>query len=54
MTISDVRPGASLQHARAGADWVAASHSAVHRILRESGWSSDHRNAAQASERAIP
>src|SRR4051795_9053116 len=45
MTIFDVRPEAGLQRAPEGEGWVAASHAAVQSVLREPGWSSDHRNA---------
>jgi len=45
MTIFDVRPEAGLQRAPEDDGWVAASHAAVSAVLREPGWSSDHRNA---------
>ena len=45
MTIFDVRPEAGLQRAPEGDGWVAASHAAVQTILREPGWSNDHRKA---------
>jgi cytochrome P450 len=45
VTIFDVRPEAGLQRAPEGEGWVAASHAAVQTVLREPGWSSDHRNA---------
>ncbi len=45
MTIFDVRPGVGLQRAPDGDGWVAASHAAVQTVLREPGWSSDHRQA---------
>lgn len=58
MTIFDIRPGTGLQRAPDGDGWVAASHAAVQSVLRESGWSSDHRNAsghaAYQAERGIP
>ncbi|MEY2475969.1 MAG: pimeloyl-[acyl-carrier protein] synthase [Actinomycetota bacterium] len=58
MTIFDVRPEAGLQRAPEGDGWVAASHAAVQRLLREPGWSNDHRkatgHAAYQSERGIP
>ena len=57
MTIFDVRPEAGLQRAPEGDGWVAASHAAVQSVLREPGWSSDHRKAtrrALASEEAVP
>jgi cytochrome P450 len=58
VTIFDVRPETGLQRAPEGDGWVAASHAAVQSMLREPGWSSDHRNAtghaAYQSERGIP
>ena len=45
MTIFDVRPEAGLQRAPGGVGWVAASHGAVQTVLREPGWTSDHRRA---------
>ena len=58
MTIFDVRPETGLQRAPEGDSWVAASHAAVQSVLREPGWSSDHRKAtghdAYQSERGIP
>ena len=47
MTIFDVRPEAGVQRAPEDDGWVAASHAAVQTVLREPGWSSDHRNAAR-------
>src|SRR5438874_7741876 len=58
MTIFDVRPEAGLQRGPEGDGWVAASHAAVNAVLREPGWSSDHRNATghakYQAERGIP
>jgi pimeloyl-[acyl-carrier protein] synthase len=58
MTIFDVRPEAGLQRAPEGEGWVAASHAAVQSVLREPGWSSDHRNATglagYRADRGIP
>jgi cytochrome P450 len=58
MTVFDVRPETGLQRAPEGDGWVAASHAAVQSVLREPGWSSDHRkatgHAAYQSERGIP
>jgi cytochrome P450 len=58
MTIFDVRPEAGMQRAPEGDGWVAASHAAVQSVLREPGWSSDHRKATghadYQSERGIP
>jgi len=58
MTIFDVRAEAGLQRAPEGNGWVAASHAAVSAVLREAGWSSDHRNATghaeYQAERGIP
>ena len=45
MTTFDVRPEAGLQRAPDGGGWLAASHAAVRTVLREPGWSNDHRNA---------
>src|SRR5437764_6744081 len=50
MTIFDVRPEAGLQRAPDGDGWVAASHAAVQTVLREPGWSNDHRNATGHAE----
>src|SRR5437764_3779286 len=50
MTIFDVRPEAGLQRAPDGDGWVAASHAAVQSVLREHGWSSDHRKATRYAE----
>ena len=47
MTIFDVRPEVGLERAPEGDGWVAASHAAVQTVLREPGWSSDHRNATR-------
>lgn len=58
MTIFDVHPGVGLQRAPEGNGWVAASHAAVNAVLREPGWSSDHRKATghaeYQAERGIP
>jgi pimeloyl-[acyl-carrier protein] synthase len=58
MTMFDVRPGAGLQRAPEGNGWVAASHPAVQTVLREPGWSCDHRKASghaeYQAERGIP
>jgi len=58
VTIFDVRPGAGLQRAPEGDGWVAASHAAVNAVLREPGWSNDHRKATghaeYQAERGIP
>src|SRR5437763_3969080 len=58
MTIFDVRPEAGLQRAPDGDGWVAASHAAVQSVLREPGWSNDHRKATgyaeYQAERGIP
>lgn len=58
MTIFDVHPGVGLQRAPEGNGWVAASHAAVKALLREPGWSSDHRKATghaeYQAERGIP
>jgi len=58
MTIFDVRPEGGLQRAPDADGWVAASHAAVNAVLREPGWSSDHRNATghaeYQAERGIP
>jgi cytochrome P450 len=58
VTIFDVRPEAGLQRAPEGEGWVAASHAAVQGVLREPGWSSDHRNATglagYQADRGIP
>ena len=50
MTIFDVRPDAGLQRAPDDGAWVAASHAAVSAVLREPGWSSDHRKATGHAE----
>jgi hypothetical protein len=47
MTIFDVRPEEGLRRAPEDDGWVAASHAAVQTVLREPGWSSDHRNATR-------
>jgi pimeloyl-[acyl-carrier protein] synthase len=58
MTIFDVRPEAGLQRGPDGDGWVAASHAAAQTVLREPGWSSDHRKATGHAEhqadRGIP
>ena len=58
MTLFDVRPDQAMQRTEEGNGWYAASHAAVQRVLREPGWSSDHRkasgHAAYQSERGIP
>lgn len=54
MTIFDVRPEAGLQRAPDGDAWVAASHAAVSAVLREPGWSSDHRKATTFAGIGIP
>jgi pimeloyl-[acyl-carrier protein] synthase len=58
MTIFDVRPDVGLQRAPEGEGWVAASHAAVQSVLRDPGWSSDHRNATglagYQADRGIP
>jgi cytochrome P450 len=54
VTIFDVRPEAGLQRAPEGASWVAASHLAVQTVLREPGWSSDHRKATAYAALGIP
>jgi cytochrome P450 len=58
MTIFDVRPEAGIQRAPEDGGWVAASHAAVNAVLREPGWSSDHRKATghaeYQAERGIP
>ncbi|MEY2430346.1 MAG: pimeloyl-[acyl-carrier protein] synthase [Acidimicrobiaceae bacterium] len=54
MTIFDVRPEAGLQPAPDGHAWVATSHAAVSAVLREPGWSSDHRNATTYAGVGIP
>src|SRR3954451_15503742 len=54
MTIFDVRPEAGLQRAPEGNGWVAASHAAVSAVLREPGWSSDHRKATTYARVGIP
>src|SRR5947199_168340 len=58
MTIFDVRPEAGLERVPDGNGWVAASHAAVNAVLREPGWSSDHRKATghaeYQAERGIP
>ena len=54
MTIFDVRPEAGLQRAPEDDGWVAASHAAVSAVLREPGWSSDHRNATTHAGVSIP
>jgi cytochrome P450 len=45
VTIFDVRPEVGVQRAPEGEGWVAASHAAVSAVLRDPGWSSDHRKA---------
>jgi hypothetical protein len=50
MTIFDVRPEAGLQGTPEGDGWIAASHAAVNAVLREPGWSSDHRKATGQAE----
>src|SRR5437588_8623181 len=50
MTIFDVRPEAGLQRAPDGDGWVAASHAAAQSVLREPGWSNDHRKATGYAE----
>jgi cytochrome P450 len=58
VTIFDVRPEQAMQRTPEGDGWYAASHAAVQSVLREPGWSSDHRkatgHAAYQSERGIP
>jgi cytochrome P450 len=54
MTIFDVRPEAGLQRAPKGDGWVAASHAAVSAVLREPGWSTDHRNATTYAGVGMP
>jgi cytochrome P450 len=54
MTIFDVRSDAGLQRAPDDDAWVAASHAAVSAVLREPGWSSDHRNAATYAGSGTP
>ena len=58
MTIFDVRPEAALQRAPEGEGWVASSHRAVQTVLRDPGWSSDHRKASgfagYQADRGIP
>jgi cytochrome P450 len=46
VTVFDVRPGSPLVRAPGGDGWVATSHAAVETVLREPGWSTDHRNAS--------
>jgi cytochrome P450 len=58
MTIFDVGPEAGLQRAPEGDGWLAVSHTAVQTVLREPGWSNDHRKATghaeYQAERGIP
>jgi len=54
VTIFDVRPEAGVQRAPDDDAWVAASHAAVSAVLREPGWSSDHRNATPDAGMGIP
>ena len=58
MTTFDVRPDRAMQRTEEGVGWYAASHEAVQRVLREPGWSSDHRKATGHAEyqveRGIP
>ena len=54
MTIFDVRREAGLQRAPEDDGWVAASHAAVSAVLREPGWSSDHRNATTHAGVGVP
>jgi cytochrome P450 len=58
VTTFDVRPDRPMQRTPEGDGWYAASHAAVQTVLREPGWSSDHRNASgharYQAERGIP
>src|SRR5438552_1101166 len=54
MAIFDVRREAGLQRAPEDDGWVAASHAAVSAVLREPGWSSDHRNATTHAGVGVP
>ena len=45
MTAFDLRPGSPLVRTPEGHGWVATSHAAVQTVLREPGWSTDHRHA---------
>jgi cytochrome P450 len=54
VTIFDVRPDVGLQRAPDRDAWVAASYAAVSAVLREPGWSSDHRNAITSAGAGLP
>jgi cytochrome P450 len=58
MNVFDARPAAALQRAPGVDGWVASSHAAVRAVLREPGWSNDHRKATgyagQLAQRGIP
>jgi cytochrome P450 len=58
MTTFDIRPGQQLQAMPEGDGWYAASHAAVQAVLREPGWSTDHRKATgharYQQERGVP
>jgi hypothetical protein len=50
MTTFEVRSAAGFRRAPEEGGWVATSHATVQRVLREPGWSSDHRNATGFGE----
>ena len=54
MTVFDVCPEAGFHRAPDGDAWVAASHAAVRAVLRDPGWSSDHRVATANDGLALP